>query len=61
MDNFFNNSNLLQIIIKWKWHLVILAVAAALVSLIVSSSLFMKPRFKSTAIIYPSNIFVTVL
>jgi capsular polysaccharide biosynthesis protein len=56
MENFFNNTNLLQIIIKWKWHLVILAVAAALVSLVVSSSLFMKPRYKSVAYIYPSNI-----
>jgi len=56
MDNFFNNTNLLQMIIKWKWHLVILAVAAALVSLLVSSSIFMKPRFKSVAFIYPSNI-----
>lgn len=56
MDNFFNNTNLMQIIIKWKWHLAILAVAAALVSLVVSSSLFMKPRFKSVAYIYPSNI-----
>jgi hypothetical protein len=56
MDNFFNNTNLLQIIIKWKWHLIILAVVAALVSLIVSSPLFMKPRFKSVAYIYPSNV-----
>jgi uncharacterized protein involved in exopolysaccharide biosynthesis len=56
MDNFFNNTNLLQVIIKWKWHLAILAVAAALVSLVVSSPLFMKPRFKSVAYIYPSNI-----
>lgn len=56
MDNFFNNTNLMQMIIKWKWHLTILAVIAALVSLVVSSSLFMKPRFKSAAYIYPSNI-----
>lgn len=56
MDNFFNNSNLLQIILKWKWHLVILALVAAAASLVVSSSLFMKPRFKSVAYIYPSNI-----
>jgi capsule polysaccharide export protein KpsE/RkpR len=56
MDNFFNNTNLLQIILKWKWHLIILAVVAALVSIVVSSSLFMKPRFKSVAYIYPSNI-----
>jgi capsule polysaccharide export protein KpsE/RkpR len=56
MDNFFNNTNLLRIIIKWKWHLLILAVVAALVSLVVSSPLFMKPRFKSVAYIYPSNV-----
>jgi len=56
MENFFNNTNLVQIVIKWKWHLIIFAVAAALVSLVVSSSLFMKPRFKSVAYIYPSNI-----
>ena len=56
MDNFFNNTNLLRIIVKWKWHLILLAVAAALVSLIVSSPMFMKPRFKSVAYIYPSNV-----
>lgn len=56
MDNFFNNTNLLQIIVKWKWHLIILAVFAALVSLFVSSPLIMKPRFKSVAYIYPSNV-----
>jgi capsule polysaccharide export protein KpsE/RkpR len=56
MDNFFNNSNLLHIIIKWKWHLIILAVVSAFVSLVVSSPLIMKPRFKSVAYIYPSNV-----
>lgn len=56
MNNFFNNTNLLQIIFKWKWHLIILAFAAALVSLLVSSPIVMKPRFKSVAVIYPSNI-----
>jgi len=56
MDNFFNNTNLLRIIVKWKWHLIIIAVIAALVSLVVSSSFIMKPRFKSVAYIYPSNV-----
>ncbi len=56
MDNFFNNTNLLRIVLKWKWHLIILAVVSALVSLLVSSPLLMKPRFKSVAYIYPSNI-----
>ena len=56
MDNFFNNTKLLQIIVKWKWHLIILSIVAALVSLVVSSPLMMKPRFKSVALVYPSNV-----
>ncbi len=56
MDNFFSNLNLLKIVLKWKWHLLVFAVIAALVSLVVSSPYFMKPRFKSFAVIYPSNI-----
>jgi len=56
MDKFFNTTNLLQIMLKWKWHLIIIAIAAAIVSIVVSSPLIMQPRFKSSAIIYPSNI-----
>lgn len=56
MENFFNNTNLLKIVGKWKWHLLILAVIAAIVSLVVSSPMIMKPRFKSVAVVYPSNI-----
>lgn len=56
MDNFFNNTNLLRIIFKWKWHLLVLTLVAIIASLIVSSPFIMKPRFKSTAYIYPSNI-----
>lgn len=56
MENFFDNKNLLRILAKWKWHLLILSILAALVSLIFSSSMVMKPRYKSTAVIYPSNV-----
>ena len=56
MDNFFSNLSLLKIILKWKWHLLVFAVIAALVSLVVSSPYFMKPKFKSFAVVYPSNI-----
>ena len=56
MDNFFNNTNLLRIITKWKWHLIILSGVAARVSLVVSSPLIMTPRFKSVAYVYPSNV-----
>jgi capsular polysaccharide biosynthesis protein len=56
MENFFNNTNLLNIIRKWKWHLLILSVVAAVVSLIVSSPMITTPRFRSVAVVYPSNI-----
>jgi hypothetical protein len=56
MENFFNNTNLLKIIGKWKWHLLIVSVVAAIVSLIVSSPMVTTPRFRSSAVIYPSNI-----
>lgn len=56
MENFFSNANLLRIFGKWKWHLIILSVIGAIVSFIVSSPAVTTPRFKSSAVIYPSNI-----
>jgi capsular polysaccharide biosynthesis protein len=56
MENFFSNTNLLRIILKWKWHLILIVIVSALISMVVSSSMVIKPRFKSVALIYPSNI-----
>ena len=56
MDNNFNNLSLVQLIIKWKWHIIIIAIAAAICGAIFSSSLFITPLFKSEAIAYPANI-----
>ncbi|HEY3370919.1 MAG TPA: Wzz/FepE/Etk N-terminal domain-containing protein [Prolixibacteraceae bacterium] len=55
MTNFFNNQNLLEIIWKWKKHLIVVGILAIGFSIIFSSSVFIKPKFKSTARIYPSN------
>lgn len=58
MINFFDNQNLLDIVLKWKKHILIVGVLAVLFSSIFSSSVFIKPKFKSTARIYPSfNIY----
>jgi capsular polysaccharide biosynthesis protein len=58
MTNFFDNQNLLEIIWKWKKHLIIVGVLAVLFSAIFSSSVFIQPKYKSTARIYPSfNIY----
>ena len=59
MTNFFDNQNLLAILLKWKKHLIAVGILAIIFSMFFSSSLFIKPKYKSTARIYPSkNIFV---
>ncbi len=56
MDNNFNNLSLVQIILKWKWHIIIITVAAAICGAIFSSSMFITPLYKSEAVAYPANI-----
>ena len=56
MDNNFNNLSLVQLVLKWKWHILIITVVAALCGAIFSSSLFITPLYKSVAVAYPANI-----
>lgn len=57
MDTFFNYMNIFKIILKWKLHLLILVGASVILSGLLSSKLFIKPLFRSYAVLYPSNIF----
>ena len=56
MDNNFNNLSLVQLVLKWQWHIIIITVAAALCGAIFSSSMFITPLYKSVAVAYPANI-----
>ncbi len=56
MDNNFNNLSLVQLVLKWKWHIFIITVAAAFCGAIFSSPMFITPLYKSVAIAYPANI-----
>lgn len=56
MDNNYNNLSLVQLIYKWKWHLIIITVVAAICGAIFSSATFITPLYKSEAIAYPANI-----
>ena len=56
MEKYFNNSNFLNLIFKWKIPLGIIMLLAIGLSVLFSSSIFIKPKYKSTAIIYPSNL-----
>lgn len=56
MENYFNNRNLLDLVWKWRIHLISIALIAGIVSVIFSSSSFIKPKFKSSAVVYPVNL-----
>lgn len=55
MDNNFNNLSLVRLIIKWRWHILIITLVAAICGAIFSSSTFIKPLYKSEAVAYPAN------
>ena len=56
MDNNFNNLSLVQLVLKWKWHIIIITVVAAICGAVFSSSMFITPLYKSEAVAYPANI-----
>jgi len=56
MDKYFDNTSLFKVVLKWKWHIIIITVVAAILGAIFSSSKFITPLYKSEAILYPSNV-----
>lgn len=58
MESYFKTKSIFALLIKWKWHLIVLVVVAGAFGALFSSSWFIKPKFKSTATLYPANIVV---
>lgn len=56
MNNFFDNQRIISLIWKRKFHFVIVGIIAMLLGAIFSGPTFIKPKYRSTARIYPSNI-----
>ena len=56
MNDFYNNTDILRLIIKWYKRLLVITGSAALIALIISSPLIIKPKYKSEASLYPSNL-----
>lgn len=50
------NFDLLNIIFKWKITLAVVLVLSVALSAVFSSSYFIRPKYKSWAVIYPSNL-----
>jgi capsule polysaccharide export protein KpsE/RkpR len=56
MESQFYNINILQLLLKWKFHIVAIMTAAIIFSAIFSGPYFITPKYKSVAVMYPSNI-----
>lgn len=56
MSSFFDSSSLIKLIVKWKIPIAIVTVAVIALSVFFSSPIFIRPKYKSFAIVYPSNL-----
>jgi hypothetical protein len=54
--NQFSNVTFLKVLFKWKFQLGAVVCVAVLLGVLFSSEWFIKPKYKSTAIIYPANL-----
>lgn len=52
----FQSKALLEVLVKRKKHLAMIGITAAIAAAIFSSSFFMPPKYKSFALVYPSNL-----
>lgn len=59
MNDFFDNQRVIQVILNHFLHFVIIGVVAVVLAALFSSPFFIKPKFRSTARIYPVNLAVT--
>lgn len=55
-DYFESNRYFVNLIFRWKIHFLIITVVAVAAATVFSAEFFMPPKFKSYAVIYPSNI-----
>lgn len=55
-DNKFSNQSLISVLFKWKYPLFIVFALAVIFSALFSSPYFITPKYKSFAVIYPSNL-----
>jgi capsular polysaccharide biosynthesis protein len=56
MARYFTNTNILRLLLKWKVHLAIIVLLSIIMAVILSSPWFITPKYKSFALVYPSNV-----
>jgi capsular polysaccharide biosynthesis protein len=58
MNDFFDNQRIIEAIWKRMLHFLIIGIIAVVLSAIFSGPYFIKPKFRSSARVYPTNIWV---
>ncbi len=56
MDKLFNSAHLINLIAKWKFHLLAIVIISAILAMIFSGPSFITPLYESHAIAYPANV-----
>lgn len=56
MESYFKTKIIFSLIAKWKWHLLIITVAGAILGYVFSGPYFIHPKYKSSATLYPANV-----
>nr|NQU93036.1 hypothetical protein [Bacteroidota bacterium] len=56
MERYFTNMNILKLLFKWRIHLGAIVLLGIILAAIFSGPAFITPRFKSFAVVYPSNL-----
>jgi capsular polysaccharide biosynthesis protein len=56
MNNFFDNQRILSLIWNRKIHFIVVGIIAIFLGAIFSGPTFVKPKYKSTARVYPTNL-----
>lgn len=56
MEKKLSNINILSLAVKWRLHLLIVFVLSIVLSAVFSGPTFIEPRYKSFAVVYPSNL-----
>ncbi|MEE4256913.1 MAG: Wzz/FepE/Etk N-terminal domain-containing protein [Bacteroidales bacterium] len=56
MKKLFDNTGLASILIKWWKHILVIAIVSLVLGILFSSPIFITPKYKSSAVVYPANI-----
>jgi hypothetical protein len=56
MSTLFSSRPMLSLILRWKYHLAVILLLAAVLASVFSAPFFIKPKYKSFAVVYPSNL-----